>query len=251
MRGCCPLLVVHVELVATTNDGVLVPLPTTVKAPHGVDEPIPAFRALVVKIANESAVDVAHFELPPPPPPPPVASSPSQRAALPVIVVQKLAHVVPVTPLKVKPLLIFKLVVVALVVVDCVTARLSIYAGKRTVEDAKNPVWNHSGVVVARVVVPYTVVVVHGHAKEAPVLVIVVTAPVVDIEIPVPAATEDEAVHVGMPESHPKTCPFEPPVTVSAVADEPIIEAGFESVSTPDAVSAEVATLPKVLTPVQ
>ena len=36
------------------------------------------------------------------PPPTPVASSPSQNAELPVMVVQNEAHVLPVTPLKVR-----------------------------------------------------------------------------------------------------------------------------------------------------
>jgi len=52
------------------------------------------------------------------------------------------------------------------------------------------------------------------------------------------------ATHVGMPLAHARTCPFEPPVSVSAAADAPMTETGLESERTPDAVSDVVATVP-------
>jgi len=53
------------------------------------------------------------------------------------------------------------LVVVAAVPVAFVKVKLAMTLGEEAVEDAKSAVWNHSGVVVARVVVPYVVEIFH------------------------------------------------------------------------------------------
>ncbi len=74
-----------------------------------------------------------------------------------------------------------------------------------------------------------------------PVFVTVLTAPEAVTEIPVPAATDEEAVHIGIPPSHPRTCPAEPPVRVRAEAAPPRTDMGCESVRTPDAVRVVVA----------
>ena len=67
------------------------------------------------------------------------------------------------------------------------------------------------------------------------------TAPAAATEIPVPEATDEEAVQVATPLSQPSTWPALPPVTVSADAEEPKTEMGCESESTPEAVSDDVA----------
>jgi hypothetical protein len=69
----------------------------------------------------------------------------------------------------------------------------------------------------------------------------VFTDPAVATLMPVPAATEVDAVQVGTPESQPSTWPLEPPVRVRAEAEDPITEIGWESERTPEAVSVEVA----------
>jgi len=85
----------------------------------------------------------------------------------------------------------------------------------------------------------------NGYPAESPEsgeeLVTVLTAPAAATEIPVPAATDEEAVHVGIPPSHPRTCPALPPVRVRAEADEPSTEMGCERERTPEAVRDDVA----------
>lgn len=91
--------------------------------------------------------------------------------------------------------------------------------------------------------VPVQVIPVPLPSEVTPVLVTVVTAPFTAMVMPVPAAVEVVAVHVGIPESHASICPFEPPVMVIAEAEAPMTEMGFESETTPEAVSEEVAAL--------
>jgi hypothetical protein len=81
-----------------------------------------------------------------------------------------------------------------------------------------------------------------AESEVTPVLVTVVTAPLVETEMPTPAATDEEAVHVGTPPSQPRTWPFVPPVSVRAEAEEPMTEIGWERERTPEAVREVVAT---------
>lgn len=92
--------------------------------------------------------------------------------------------------------------------------------------------------------VPVHVVPVPLPTVITPLFVIVVTAPFAEIEMPVPAATELVAVHVGIPASQPRTWPLVPPVRVRTDAEDPMTEMGCESVRTPEVVSVVVDVEP-------
>ena len=120
---------------------------------------------------------------------------------------------------------------------------------KCEVEEAFNPAKNEMAVDVALVLMPKFRVGVHGKAKSAPVLLIVVTAPSVEIDIPVPAAIDVEAVHVGMPPSQARTWPLVPESEERTPADEscarPVVR--FWNVAVPETFSAVVEAVPETV----